>query len=237
MSETQLHGKSGTTPPASSWFDWTGYVRARYGGVRYAIDAGANVGGMVQTLLELGAEKVIAIEPVPRVHAVMAARYAGDARVRACLAGVSDQVGAVTGANVHNAWTIEPEADHKLERAVEFVDAPPFDVTLTTIDRLVDAEQNDKRWPDLIKIDVDGYDARALRGAAECLRRRPLLYLELSYLPSVLGDCCECMVRDVFARGYRMTVIHTSEVFADARACMRRFPWDSSYDVFCEVPR
>jgi len=202
-------------------------------GIRDVLDVGANTGGFVDAWLEKGARSVHAIEPVPSCFAQLSARFAGDPRVTCHRLGVSDAPGKLTDVNVFNCWTLLPEASRRLDRAVEFVGVPPFSVELRTIDDLIDG------WvgfsPDLIKIDVDGYEVRALRGARRIIAaRRPVIMLELSYLPDALGDCCECMVRDLFRAGYVVTMLNGGRRLTAVKDVMRGYPWDTSFDVICE---
>lgn len=207
-------------------FNWEDEVR----GCRQVLDVGANVGDMTQRFLGFGAEHVLALEPIPEVFAQLAARFIDDPRVFAMQLGVSDELGLLRGVNVHNCWTLLPEAGAKLDRAIEFIHKLPFEISLTTIDRLL--EGTPSFHPDFIKIDVDGYDAKAMRGATKYLaKHKPLVLLEVSYLPHFLDDCCECMVRDIFKHGYTMTSIVTGQEFKNSRDFMRVFPWDTSFDV------
>ena len=201
--------------------------------IRNVLDVGANIGGYVNLWLEHGATMVHAIEPEPTSYATLVAKFAGDARVQTHKLGVSDARGELRDVNVYNCWTLKPEADRTLDRAIEFVGKPPFDVELTTIDAFC---QLHHFVPDLVKIDVDGYDAKALRGARAILDEfRPVVMLEVSYLPFFVGDCCECMIRGIFELGYTITSIvdpaKPGPTYTDARSFMRTFPWDTSYDV------
>lgn len=193
------------------------------------IDAGANTGGYVSAWLSHGANRVIAIEPVPDCFAQLSTLYAEDPRVLTMQLAVSDAPGKLVAQNVHNCWTLLPEGSRVLDRALDYKGRPPFDVELDTIDHICSVVGASPRF---MKIDVDGYDARAMRGARATIERcRPLIMLEMSYLPSILGDCCECMVRDALAPGYRMQQVHDGRIFDDARSFMRVFPWDTSFDV------
>lgn len=217
--------------------DWTGVIRRH--GCRQTLDVGANVGGFVSTWLDLGADRVLAVEPVPSCFDALVATYGQDPRVTALKLGVSDAVGSKRDLNVHNCWTLLPDlgtggkpTDHKVGRALEFVGKPAFDVTFTTIDALL-AEQSFA--PDFIKIDVDGYDAKALRGAHNYLStRHPLVMVEISYLMKLVGDDCEQMIKDIFTLGYTMTSVVTAQRFTSAKEFMPVFPWRTSFDVLLE---
>lgn len=201
---------------------------------RRVLDVGANLGKTVAMWLEYGVEKVYALEPVPDVYVELAKRFAGDPRVVEWMIAASDSEGVAQDMNIKNCWTLMPHGDAALDPALEYAGAPPFSVAFTRIDRLL-SEQGLE--PDLIKIDVDGYEARALRGArGYLLRRRPPIVLEVSYLPSFVGDCCECMIRRLFEIGYKSIERlgpgwSEGPRYTDARAFMRVFPWDTSFDV------
>lgn len=198
------------------------------------LDVGANFGHWVHSWLALGARSVHAVEPVPECYEALTQRFADDARVTTHRLGVSDAASVADDLNIFNAWSLLPEDSSALERAIEFRDKAPFAVQFTTIDTLLDEEEF---TPGLIKIDVDGYEAKALRGARRFLSAsRPLVMLEVSYLPFFYGDCCECMIREIFALDYLITALDRSHTFVDARDFMRIYPWDTSFDVLL-VPR
>jgi FkbM family methyltransferase len=56
---------------------------------------------------------------------------------------------------------------------------------MTTIDALV--QKLGLPWPDLIKLDLQGFELEALRGAQECMKHAQALLLELSFLPLQKG--------------------------------------------------
>lgn len=64
-------------------------------------------------------------------------------------------------------------------------------VTFRCLDRLVPELGLDRL--DFIKVDVDGYEARLLRGAAETLRR---------FRPSMIIEVCEYTLRGAAGLGY-----------------------------------
>jgi FkbM family methyltransferase len=211
--------------------DWARPVASAYR-VREVLDVGANTGEMVQLWLAAGAQHVHAVEPIPSIYEGLAARYAGDPRVTCYPIAAGEAPGRLVDVNVFNCWTLLPHADDRLERSAPFRGAPPFSVDVTTIDDLISGHGC---RPDLIKIDVDGREPEVLRGARRYLAaRRPVIILELSYLPDTLGDCCECMVRELYRTGYVLTELVTGRRLPTVRDVMQTYPWNTSYDVVCE---
>jgi FkbM family methyltransferase len=138
------------------------------------IDVGANVGFFTLQFASWAAEggKVIAIEP----EATNFARLE-KAIVRAGFGAVVETVNAAAGDMIGEALLeINPlhPGDHKLG-----LKGTP--VAMTTIDDLLSA----RGWPEvsLIKIDVQGAEARVLAGARETLNKvkgcRPALFIEV----------------------------------------------------------
>lgn len=209
--------------------------------IKRVLDIGANYGGFIHAWLGAGAIEVHAIEPVPACYDALVNLYADDTRVRCHRLGIDDAPGAIVNANVFHCWTLLPDQSMHtvngapIDRAVDFKTHAPFDVEMTTIDEVL------ARWqfaPDFIKIDVDGYDARALRGARGYLAtRKPILMLELAYHPEFLGDCVECMVKSLYELGYRMRCLNDlndGKPLETLKDVMRIYPWDTSFDVICE---
>lgn len=86
---------------------------------------------------------------------------------------VSDAAEHNPGREIRSSW---PAKASMQWQPMETVSSP-----VTTIDRLVATTGLDH--VDLIKIDIDGYDYRALRGAADTISKfRPLIFIELCEL-------------------------------------------------------
>lgn len=169
------------------------------------IDVGANEG--LFTLFfrkRVGASgRVIAIEPSERelIHLQRNLRLNGFSDVDVIPLAVSDHLGramlnlAETGHAGHNA--LGPPA----APWVSVIDE--VEVELTTLDALAHA----RSWPriDLIKMDIEGSELNALRGAEQILARdRPMLLLEaeeeaLSLRQASLSELLSWLA----ARGYR----------------------------------
>ncbi len=198
-------------------------------GSKIAIDAGANIGGFFLCFIHKGIEQVHAFEPVPLVFDKLLANYGNDSRLVPRRMGLSDQSGKVEGATVYNAWTLLPASCGRNDVIPDFKDVAPFDFYLTTIDKYVEEHQ---LAVDFIKLDVDGYEMRVLKGARQTLAtRRPNIYFELSYLPSLIGDNCEEMCKLIFDLGYCVVTMDGQRVVRDWLTLIERFPWRTSLDV------
>ena len=218
-----------------SHWDWLTPLRRR--GIRGALDVGANVGGWIPTWLDLGATRVVAVEPVPDQFEQLARNYWHDPRVECVRLGVSDVIERRDNLSVHGAWSLAPAigrgspTDHVMGRALEYVGKPPFSVEFDTIEAILSTRQF---RPDFIKIDTDGYDAKAIGSAYGYLEEaRPMIMLELSCLPHLLGDCCERMIQRLYRLGYRLQRITDGKAFATSLDVMAEYPWRTSWDVLC----
>lgn len=133
---------------------------------RTAVDVGAWYGPWTMRLARLSAA-VVALEPMPGL-ADLLARSAPD-NVRVVAAAASDRIGTA------RMWT---SADGRGVRGVSALTRRPghdasLDVDLITLDSL------SLRDVGFVKVDVEGHEIAALRGARDTiLRERPLLMIE-----------------------------------------------------------
>ena len=152
-------------------------VRVRPGDV--VLDCGANVGVYTRASLRAGAAKVVAIEPLPQNVECLRRNFAPEiARGEVVLypKGVWDCDSVLTlrfdPGDTAAATFLDPWMP--ASRAVE---AP-----LTTIDKL--AAELDLDRVDIIKMDIEGAEPRALAGSAAVLRRfRPGLAISAYHRP------------------------------------------------------
>jgi len=159
----------------------------------------------------------------------MVDNYGNDPRLIPSRIAMSDKPGRILGATVYNAWTILPKGDYRVDVANEFKDCPVFDFELTTVDTYCSLS-NIK--PDFLKIDVDGYELRVLKGAVNTIaQRRPPMLFELSFLPSLIGDNCEELCKFIFELGYVVVTMDCKVVVQNWLDLIERFPWRSSFDV------
>ena len=207
---------------------WMAYNEAIQG-CKIVMDIGANIGGMFLSFIGNGVNKVHAFEPVPIAYDKMIANYGRDTRLIPSRVAMSDKPGRITGATVYNAWTLLPKGEYRIDVAAEFKDLPTFDFELTTVDLY--CSLSDIK-PDFLKIDVDGYEFRVLKGAVNTLAKyRPPMLFELSYLPSLIGDNCEELCKFIFELGYVVVTMDCKVVVRNWLDLIERFPWRSSFDV------
>ena len=178
--------------------------RAPAGGVAY--DLGGNRGQVALLLARAVGPggRVVSLEPVPEVADDLERNLAlnGAAHARVVRAAASDAAGTATFEFSPRAATrgklraVEPTLLPGENAAGAGAAAAAFEVPTVTLDDLV-AEGEPP--PDLIKIDVEGGAAAALRGAREVLRRYgPAVFIELHGPEERAG------VRDeLLDRGYR----------------------------------
>jgi FkbM family methyltransferase len=184
------------------------------------VDVGANCG--LYTLFAARAVgragRVVAFEPSPREFRRLrdAVALNGFTQVALHQAAVSDAPGVVTlriaepGFAGHNTMAERFAYDRVVAAEVASVPAVTLDAALAALPRL-----------DMIKLDIEGAELRALRGAAATLARlRPALLLEV-YEDALAGN--GATVRDLVgwldAQGYRLHDIdpRTGAVRAGAR--------------------
>jgi FkbM family methyltransferase len=189
-----------------------------YGGSRLsvragdvALDCGANVGAFTRRALDAGASKVLAIEPTPELVECLRRTFANDARVIIVPKGVWDKEGSmklsiVPGLSEGNSFVLHPEIK----------DGPS--VPLTTIDHLSAGLPR----VDFIKMDIEGAERNAIRGAVETLRKyHPKLAIEGHHLrddPYVIPALVRSLAPDYLppvyeCRGYRGEIMPEALLF------------------------
>jgi len=210
---------------------------------RIAMDIGANEGGYTQCFLDWGAEYVFAFEPVPNMFEKVAKRFEGDTRVAFHRTALSDKPGTLENVNVFNCWTLLPNEQPRLSngwpmqaKSVEYADKPPFNVPVITIDGFISKmlESSDTGGsPNYLKIDVDGYELRVLRGGEALIEaNRPPIQFELSYLPQLIGDSVEEMCYYIYNQmHYDVVSMDGKHRVETPQELISLFPWNTSFDV------
>lgn len=138
------------------------------------IDIGCHEGAILDAMLRIAPAGIhYAFEPLPHLFAALAAKYAGNPRVRLFEVALSEAPGKATFQHVVS----NPAYSGLLRRQYarhdeEIVEIP---VTLARLDDLVPPDAPVR----LVKIDVEGAELQVLRGACALLRRcRPYVVFE-----------------------------------------------------------
>ena len=146
------------------------------------LDCGAHVGVFTQKALDLGAAKVVAIDPDPIQVECLQRNFSAEiasGRVLLVPKGVWSSEGSLT---FHVGFINSGSSSVVLEREPG---TRQVEVPVTTIDKLV-AELNLPRV-DYIKLDIEGAEGDALQGAMETLRKyRPRLMIDSNHRPDDL---------------------------------------------------
>jgi FkbM family methyltransferase len=151
------------------------------------VDVGANQGAFTAAVLAIEPRaRVLAVEPVPSLAEGLRQRFAGDGRVAVDAHAVSDHAGQATlNVTANSVFTSLLEPGTTLETA--YADAGTAvtertEVPTARLDDLVDEPVS------VLKIDVQGVEARLLRGASATLARTRAVLLEMNFVSHYDGD-------------------------------------------------
>lgn len=170
VEESKLFATRGMTGATGNWYcglheieDMAFVLHALREGEHF-LDVGANIGSYTVLAATGPRARVTAVEPIPTTFAKLQANVALnrlEPRVNACCVGLSDKRGVLrfsSGLDTVN-HVLAPEES-----------LPAIEVTVMRLDDLVEDD-----CPVLIKIDVEGHELPALRGAARTLANPKLL--------------------------------------------------------------
>ena len=162
--------------------------------VRTILDVGAHVGSTTEIYLNNFPEAAIyAVEPFPKSQEELRRKFAGVSRVKVCGTAVAEASGAralyanrdsatnslLPTAATASAWVSPPSEIETLEQV---------EVPVATLDDLCRQESLERI--DILKLDIQGGELRALQGARDLLRRRAirLIYSEILFVPLYDGQ-------------------------------------------------
>ncbi len=158
------------------------------------IDGGAHVGAFTRRALAEGAAKVISVEPSPRNRAALELNLAeeiADGRVIVAAKGVWHEESILpfyeNPSNSAGAGVVDDALgsghDHGHAHVIEASSEHMVEVPLVTIDQLV--EEVGLERVDFIKLDIEGAEQNALRGANQTLAQwKPRLGVATYHLPN-----------------------------------------------------
>ena len=149
--------------------------------VKVIFDAGANIGFVTYQFLKRFPEaEIYAFEPNPAVFSQLESSYENDIHVHCHQQGVADVSGSLEfnlNANSGTSSFLNPTTYHQSHQARRKLE--PIVVPITTIDEFSAKEMIDHI--DILKLDIEGYELKALVGADKLLNEQKidLIYLEV----------------------------------------------------------
>jgi FkbM family methyltransferase len=148
-------------------------------------DIGANEGQTTRRYRQHFANApIFAFEPYPASFEKLSAAFPNDSSVKVFPLAVSDQVGTATLYVNHfdPTHSLLPRPSSQRRYYPRYAGPKTtIEVEVTCIDTF--AAQNDIKEIDILKLDIQGGELNALRGALQALQSVPLVYLEIAFVP------------------------------------------------------
>lgn len=212
--ERLLHVLTANTAPVQFSNDhWVEDCKSLLSQADVILDCGANIGQMAGSLRrQFPKAEIYCFEPVQSVYAKLCEACV-TLRAQAVRKAVSDHDGR---AQIH--LTTSPEANSLLD----YQEGNPCaqwtwvtgeeEIEVCTLDRWCRDSSIDSKRVDLIKLDVQGAELKALYGARQLLETVRLVLVEVSFVP-IYKDCPLFAEVDAFMResGYRRHAVYPSD--------------------------
>jgi FkbM family methyltransferase len=197
------------------------------------LDIGANIGCHTCLLAKLAHPgMVIAFEPMPWARAKLLKNIALNSLSNVVVEKyvLADTNSKSMSVHFRSSWQLGSRTGLTEESSTS---RTPAFVDLITLDSYV--AENHVPNIGLIKLDVDGYEAKVLRGAAETLRKfHPILVMEFcSYTLEAAGDCLRDVIDLLAAAGYRIYQENTFLEFSTLEKILESVPAGASINVVC----
>jgi FkbM family methyltransferase len=164
---------------------------------RTVIDIGANTGQFAIATARLWApQTLIVVEPLPQACDRLREMFGRQPGVEVHACAIGDVPGKAifhVSQHIHCSSLLRQNDIHRQA----FPEAAPggeIQVEIRTIDEVVGGR--DLPRPSLLKLDIQGYELRALSGAAETLRRIDLVLVEASMRPMYDGEAIFSALQD-----------------------------------------
>jgi FkbM family methyltransferase len=167
------------------------------------VDAGANWGyfSLVCANLVGAGGRVLALEPHPRLVSMLAENVAAN---RLSQVDVLELAAAADAGTRRFVGFDERSGNWGLSRAARPSERADFECTAVALDALIDERRMER--VDLVKLDIEGAEAQAIRGMRSGLQRRRYRYVIVECHPAELtaaGTSIEACLNPLRRAGYR----------------------------------
>jgi FkbM family methyltransferase len=179
-------------PKRLTWLDSFGF--------RTVLDVGANTGQFVDEARRFAPDAMIySFEPLPDCYAELVARHGADPKFRAFNFALGDAKGETTfhRSSYSQSSSMLKMAKLHVEAFPETAGGEEVTIPVDTLDNV--RGTLDLRRPLLLKIDVQGFEDRVIRGATDLLAEVDVAVIEMSIEPLYEGQT-------LFDGVYRMMV-------------------------------
>jgi len=156
----------------------------------FIIDGGANIGFVTNEFhSHFKTSKIYAIEPNPIVYSTLEESYRGNKNITVLNVGISRVPGKMTfniNENTGTSSFLQPNAYHGTHLAKKKGEAKEIE----TIGLDAFAEREGIKVLDILKLDIEGFELEALKGAEQLLKEQRVhaILLEVNLIESYVGQ-------------------------------------------------
>jgi FkbM family methyltransferase len=175
-------------------------------GFKTVLDIGASYGVFWQGVRPVLPEAVIhCFEPLPELFAQLRKKVSRDPRTRAWNLALGDADGPAVMHKSDGIFmsSLLPMTETALREFPEATHWTPQEVTVRTLDKWSESQKLEP--PILIKMDVQGYEGKVIRGGCATIKQAEVLLLEVSFVELYAGQWLFDQLYDAVRElGYRL---------------------------------
>lgn len=157
--------------------------------IRTIVDIGANIGVYAQEMRERFPDaQIFAFEPLSDCYRAMEKRFVGDAKFKSwnVALGEKDEETTIKRSSFHPSSSLLPMSDLHRKLYPKSGGAVSEIIQVRRLDNILRQENLEKNI--LIKMDVQGFEDRVMRGGEETIRNAAVLIIETSFVPLYEGQ-------------------------------------------------
>jgi FkbM family methyltransferase len=170
----RIRSAPGTRPNAGSLGSFFLVLKERGFAPKHIVDVGANHGIWTRTALQYFPEAYYTlVEPQDHLRKYVQDLLAGNGKIRWIGAGAGDRLGTLpfTISNRDDSGSFTQTAE-----AAKVAGLRQIEIPVTTLNEIV--RTSDAPFPDMVKIDAEGFDLKVLAGASELVGKTDIFLLE-----------------------------------------------------------